>query len=214
MVKFDQNLTINCTPEFKIAIESFYKDKTVFQIGPGKGFFTRILKGVSLRITGIEIDPLFSEDLRKEGFQIINSDFKNWILEKENILTKLPDPELTLFSSLPYSQLKTLFTCSLYFEGYFIAPYYLQNKKGCFSNYLRYCYEIKQISIVPNNYFKPIPNISSYYYFIKRIRKISYSTFKNLFPNSLRLINKKFNLKKRLHELTINELALILNDYY
>jgi len=213
--KFDQNLTVNCNPFFKELLMEFYKDKEVVEIGPGKGFYSSILRTVSSKLELIQIDSKFSKELIKDNYSVLNIDFKKWILEEESFKENLKKT-YTLFSSLPYSQLKFLFSCNLFFEGYFIAPNYILQKKGCFSNYLRYCYEIKVISKIPNQYFSPEPSLSSSYLYIKKRINFSYSLFKKTFNKSLGVLgkitsNEKLK-RKRLHQLTVEEISEILKD--
>lgn len=64
------------------------KSDTILEIGPGKGFLTSYLLDSGASVTGVEIDSLLTEYLKKtikeKKFSIINKDFLDFDLDASN----------------------------------------------------------------------------------------------------------------------------------
>lgn len=168
--KLGQNfLTDMPTAQREVEYANINKKDVVLEIGPGKGFLTKILSDKAKKVISIEIDQTLAQyikDLNLDNVEIINAD----VLELDfNTLSKFNK----IVSNIPY-QISSPLTFKMLEYPFELAVLIYQKEfaermvaKHGTKNYSRltvntyYKAGCKLLEIVPKEFFNPKPKVDS-----------------------------------------------------
>ncbi len=153
------------------------EDRTVLEIGPGRGILTHILARYAKRVFAVEIDSRLAEKLKQENIPnvtILNQNFlKTDLSQFQNCI---------IVGNIPYyittSILNKLVVERQYFERAILtvqreygerltartgAPSY-----GSITLYINYYFEVNKGFLIPARFFSPRPRVSAMVISLKR----------------------------------------------
>ncbi len=218
----------------------YLETKRILEVGPGKGFLTRVLLENGFFVVGIEKDLLlirYLSELDLKNFHLISGDVLNINLIEVVKKFKLEG----IVSNLPYS-ISTKFVEKIIREdpGFYFGVLMFQKEvaekliapagsreTGPLSIALQYIYDVKRLFLVKPGSFAPPPAVNSEVIKLTRIRNID-SEWMNKFLDFLFLLFAKrrkklrailkdfpdsFPVDKRAEELSIEEILAIF-DYF
>lgn len=201
------------------------KPQQILEIGPGLGYFTKIL--TTYKYTGIEIDL--------KNYKFLKKKFNGEFIHKDALNVSL-DGDI-LFGSLPYHIIKRLilkligtkFRCGLFIIQRSLFENIIM-RKNYYYYILKFFFVVKKHFIIPNICFKPIPKVDGLFIeitkkkLIKQIKpeiicKILYKITRHIrskLKKNLKTLkyNIDIDIDRRLHELKDYELInLIVNIF-
>lgn len=171
-----QNFLVDPNYQRKIveAARTEGRDRTVVEIGPGRGALTRHLREFARRLVLVEKDRALAERLSSEfgstGVEIVNADFLEWDLEA------LPDDgEAVVVANLPYNvstqillkllkNMRKFSTLVLMFQKEVAARCAARPGSKDFGILSVWCHLLscpRKLFDVPPNAFRPRPNVVS-----------------------------------------------------